>query len=145
MPSRSFQQWPLPRVHGFPSHPTTPSLQSISIHVFPPVLLPPLPPLFCTRGCHGLGSEERKGRKEPCPVFKMPINIIGSWDTLKCLIWNVLCYLSFQGQGKKRPLRQRSLIFQLIKVPMISFDTESLFGWAPGAADLAELGMQHAF
>lgn len=28
-------------------------------------------------------------------VFKMPINIIGSWEALRCLIWNVSCYPFF--------------------------------------------------
>lgn len=50
-------------------------------------------------------------------MFKMSINIIGSWDTLKCLIWNVLRYLSFQVRGKKRPLKPMKFGFPINQSP----------------------------
>lgn len=67
------------------------------------------PAIRLPMGCCGCGSEEQRVGKSlvllpfiyfyfSCPsllVFKMPTNIIGSWDALRCLIWNVSCYLSF--------------------------------------------------
>lgn len=71
----------------------------------------------------------------------MPINMIGSWDTLKCMTWNVLCSLSFQGQGEKGPFGQTKFDFPINPSP--NYFIRHRVAGPPGAGDLAELGTQH--
>lgn len=81
-PGAAFQQWPLPCAQGFPPHSTTPLRKATPSILLPACLAavsssPLHPRLLWTRLRGAEGSE----RALSC-VFKMPINMIGSWDTL---------------------------------------------------------------
>lgn len=98
VPSRRFPIVDTALCAGLLSHLTTASMQSTSI--LTSSHLPASSSPICS--CHATadraaGSEERKGCKSlVLSVFKCPfVNILGSWEAVRCLIWNVLCYPSF--------------------------------------------------
>lgn len=83
------QQWtlpcvptpPLPRCRASPSLLLPTCLPSSSSPAFKL-------PMGC---CDAAQRSLRVGKSLVLLVFKTPINIIGSWEALRCLTWNVSC------------------------------------------------------